>query len=41
MPLRSSCHYDASEHTRFIPDLLDQKPQLETGQRIGRAIWWD
>jgi hypothetical protein len=40
MPLLPSRHY-VSEHTRFIRDLLDSKPLLETEQRVGRAIWWD
>ena len=40
MPLLPSRHY-VSDHTRFIRDLLEKKPQLETEQRIGRAIWWD
>ena len=40
MPLLPSRHY-VSEHTRFIRDLLDKKPQLEAEQRVGRAIWWD
>ena len=40
MPLLPSRHY-VSEHTRFIRDLIDKKPQLETEQRVGRAIWWD
>jgi len=40
MPLLPSRHY-VSEHTRFIRDLLEKKPQLEADQRIGRAIWWD
>jgi hypothetical protein len=40
MPLLPSRHY-VSEHTRFIRDLLDKKPELETEQRVGRAIWWD
>lgn len=40
MPLLPSRHY-VSEHTRFIRDLLEKKPQLETEQRVGRAIWWD
>ncbi|HSD00004.1 MAG TPA: DUF3460 family protein [Casimicrobiaceae bacterium] len=40
MPLLPSRHY-VSEHTRFIRDLLEKKPQLEVDQRIGRAIWWD
>ena len=40
MPLLPSRHY-VSEHTRFIRDLLESKPELETEQRIGRGIWWD
>ena len=40
MPFLPSRHY-VSEHTRFIRDLLEAKPQLETDQRIGRAIFWD
>ena len=40
MPLLPARHY-VSDHTRFIRDLLEKKPQLETEQRIGRAIWWD
>ena len=40
MPLLPSRHY-VSDHTRFIRDLLEKKPQLETDQRIGRAIFWD
>ncbi len=30
-----------SEHTKFIRDLLQKKPELVEQQRIGRAIWWD
>jgi hypothetical protein len=40
MPLLPARHY-ISEHTRFIRDLLEKKPELETVQRTGRAIWWD
>ena len=40
MPLLPARHY-VSEHTRFIRELLEKKPALETEQRIGRAIWWD
>jgi uncharacterized protein DUF3460 len=40
MPLLPSRHY-VSDHTRFIRDLLEQKPQIETSQRVGRKIWWD
>ena len=40
MPLLPARHY-VSDHTRFIRELLEKKPQLENEQRIGRAIWWD
>ena len=40
MPLLPARHY-VSDHTRFIRDLLEKKPQLENDQRIGRAIFWD
>ncbi|HEX6137350.1 MAG TPA: DUF3460 family protein, partial [Casimicrobiaceae bacterium] len=40
MPLLPARHY-VSEHTRFIRDLLEKKPGLETVQRTGREIWWD
>ena len=35
-----SRHY-VSEHTRFIRELLQKKPELRDKQREGRAIWWD
>jgi hypothetical protein len=40
MPLLPSRNY-VSDHTRFITELLDQKPELQTDQRVGRNIWWD
>ena len=40
MPMLPARHY-VSPHTQFIRDLLASKPQLESEQRIGRAIWWD
>ncbi len=33
-------HY-VSEHTRFIRELLQDKPQLLEEQRKARARWWD
>jgi len=30
-----------SEHTLFIRELLQKKPQLVEEQRKGRALWWD
>ena len=35
-----SRHY-VSEHTKFIRELLEKKPELRDKQREGRAIWWD
>jgi hypothetical protein len=40
MPFLPARHYE-SEHTRFIRELLEKKPQLEEERRRGRAIWWD
>lgn len=30
-----------SEVTQFIDQLKAEKPDLESRQRAGRAIWWD
>jgi hypothetical protein len=35
-----SRHYE-SEHTRFIRELLLERPDLVEKQREARAIWWD
>ena len=35
-----SRHYE-SEHTRFMRELLQKRPDLIDKQREGRAIWWD
>jgi Protein of unknown function (DUF3460) len=35
-----SRHY-ISDHTRFMRELLERKPQLAADQQQGRAIWWD
>ena len=35
-----SRHY-VSEHTKFMRELLAQKPDLPEKQRESRAIWWD
>ena len=40
MPLLPARHY-VSDHTRFIRELLEKKPEIEAQQRIGRKIWWD
>ena len=40
MPLLPARDYE-SDHTRFIRELLEKEPEIETQQRIGRAIWWD
>ena len=33
-------HYE-SEHTRFIRQMKERKPELEREQQQSRAIWWD
>ena len=40
MPMLPARHYE-SDHTRFIRELKEKKPELEAEQRKGRAIWWD
>ena len=35
-----SRHY-VSEHTKFIRELMKEKPDLLQKQRDARAIWWD
>lgn len=40
MPMLPARHYE-SEHTRFIREMKDRKPELEQSQRDSRAIWWD
>jgi hypothetical protein len=40
MPLLPARHY-VSDHTKFISDLLERKPEIETPQRVGRNNWWD
>ena len=40
MPMLPSRLYE-SEHTKFIRELLNRKPQLDEDCRKGRAIWWD
>jgi hypothetical protein len=33
-------HY-VSDHTKFIREVLEKKPELVDDQKKGRAIWWD
>jgi len=40
MPMLPSRHY-VSEHTQFIRELIESKPDLTSKQREGRALWWD
>jgi hypothetical protein len=40
MPFLPARNYE-SEHTKFIRDLLAQRPQVDEDRRKGRAIWWD
>lgn len=40
MGMLPSRHY-VSEHTQFIREVLQKKPELVAEQKKGRAIWWD
>ena len=40
MGMLPSRHY-VSEHTKFIRDVLEKKPEVVAEQKKGRAIWWD
>jgi hypothetical protein len=40
MPMLPSRHY-VSDHTQFIRELIEKKPDLPAKQREGRALWWD
>ncbi len=40
MPMLPARHYE-SDHTRFMRELMLQRPDLPEQQRIARAIWWD
>jgi hypothetical protein len=40
MPMLPSRHYE-SEHTKFIRELLERRPDLPERQRAARATWWD
>jgi len=40
MPMLPARGYE-SEHTKFIRELLEKRPQVDDDRREGRAIWWD
>jgi len=40
MPMLPSRNYE-SEHTKFIRELLEKRPELAERQRAARATWWD
>ena len=40
MPMLPSRLYE-SDHTRFICQVLQEKPQVEAEQKKSRALWWD
>jgi hypothetical protein len=40
MGMLPSRHY-VSEHTQFIREVIERKPQVVAEQKKGRAIWWD
>lgn len=40
MPMLPSRNY-VSDHTKFIRELVQAKPDLPKQQQEGRKIWWD
>jgi hypothetical protein len=40
MPMLPARHYE-SDHTKFMRELMRERPELEEQQRQARAIWWD
>ena len=40
MPFLPARNYE-SEHTKFIRELIERRPQVDEDRRKGRAIWWD
>jgi len=40
MPMLPARHYE-SEHTKFMRELLEQRPQIVDEQKKSRALWWD
>jgi hypothetical protein len=40
MPMLPARHYE-SDHTKFMRELMQKKPQLEDEQRKARSLWWD
>ena len=40
MPMLPARHYE-SDHTRFIRELLEKKPEIVEEQKKSRALWWD
>ena len=40
MPMLPARNYE-SEHTKFIRELIEKRPQVDEDRRKGRAIWWD
>ena len=40
MGMLPSRHY-VSDHTKFIREVIEKKPEIAADQKKGRAIWWD
>lgn len=40
MPMLPARDYESS-HTKFMRELMQKRPELESKQREARAIWWD
>lgn len=41
MKLSKQFHLYESDHTLFIKSLKEKNPQIESGQKAGRALLWD
>ena len=40
MPMLPARDYE-SEHTRFMRELMQRRPELDDQQRVARERWWD
>ena len=40
MPMLPARNYE-SDHTKFIREMIERRPQIDDDRRKGRALWWD
>ena len=40
MPMLPARHYE-SPHTKFMRELMENRPELRDEQKKARSIWWD